>query len=261
MASTLGLACTLLGYLFEHGWPLPLAIVTVLLMGVVTGTFNGFLVTRLGLPSLAVTIGTLTLYRGIAEIILGSSAVTGFPNSYDKVGTSPIPGTEFTWTLGIFVVLAVIFGVVLHATPLGRSLFAIGLNKDTAFFSGIRVKRIKLLLYTLSGVICAGAGILWTFQYASSRYDAGMGLELDVVTVVLFGGVSIFGGRGTIVGVIMAVCVIGGIQSALTLINVSAQAQEVVTGCLLIISVVLPNSGATLSQLRTRRARAVPSRS
>ncbi len=261
VASTLGLACSLLGYLFEHGWPLPLAIVTVMVMGIVTGTFNGILVTHLGLPSLAVTIGTLTLYRGIAEIILGSSAVTGFPNSYDKVGTSPIPGTEFTWTLAIFVVLAVVFGVVLHATPLGRSLFAIGLNKDTAFFSGIRVKRIKLLLYTLSGFICAGAGVLWTFQYASSRYDAGTGLELDVVTVVLFGGVSIFGGKGTIIGVIMAVCVIGGIQSALTLINVSAQAQEVVTGCLLIVSVVLPNSGATLGELRTRWARAVPRRS
>ncbi len=121
---------------------------------------------------------------------------------------------------------------MLHTTPLGRSIFAIGLNKETAFFSGIRVKRIKLLLYTLSGLICAGAGILWTFQYASARYDAGTGLELDVVTVVLFGGISIFGGKGTIAGVVMAVCVIGGIQSALTLINVSAQAQEVVTGCL-----------------------------
>jgi rhamnose transport system permease protein len=261
VAPTLGLACSLLGYLFEHGWPLPLAIVTVLVMGVVTGTFNGILVTHLGLPSLAVTIGTLTLYRGIAEIILGSSSVTNFPNSYDKVGTSPIPGTQLTWTLGIFIVLAVVFGVVLHATPLGRSLFAIGLNKDTAFFSGIRVKRIKLLLYTLSGFICAGAGILWTFQYASSRYDAGTGLELDVVTVVLFGGISIFGGKGTIIGVIMAVCVIGGIQSALTLINVSAQAQEVVTGCLLIISVVLPNSGTTLVEWRAKWARAVPRRS
>ncbi len=261
VASTLGLACSLLGYLFEHGWPLPLAIVTVLLMGVVTGTFNGILVTRLGLPSLAVTIGTLTLYRGIAEIILGSSSVTGFPTAYDTVGTSPIPHTEFTWTLGIFLVLAIVSGIVLHATPLGRSMVAIGLNKETAFFSGIRVKRIKLLLYTLSGVICAAAGVLWTFQYATSRYDAGTGLELDVVTVVLFGGISIFGGKGTIVGVLMAVCVFGGLQSAMTLINVSAQAQEVVTGCLLIVSVVLPNSGATIGQLRARwaRRRAVPS--
>jgi rhamnose transport system permease protein len=261
VASTLGLACSLLGYLFEHGWPLPVAIVTVLLMGVVTGTFNGILVTRLGLPSLAVTIGTLTLYRGIAEIILGSSSVTGFPNAYDTVGTSPIPHTEFTWTLGIFSVLAIVFGIVLHATPLGRSMVATGLNKETAFFSGIRVKRIKLLLYTLSGVICAAAGVLWTFQYATSRYDAGTGLELDVVTVVLFGGISIFGGKGTIVGVMMAVCVLGGLQSAMTLIDVSAQAQEVVTGCLLIVSVVLPNSGATIGQLRGRWARrkAVPS--
>jgi rhamnose transport system permease protein len=260
VASTLGLACSLLGYLFEHGWPLPLAIVTVLLMGVVTGTFNGLLVTRLGLPSLAVTIGTLTLYRGIAEIILGSSSVTGFPNAYNAVGTSPIPHTQFTWTLGIFLVLAIVSGVVLHATSLGRSIIAIGLNKETAFFSGIRVKRIKLLLYTVSGVICAAAGVLWTFQYATSRYDAGTGLELDVVTVVLFGGISIFGGKGTIVGVVMAVCVLGGIQSALTLINVSAQAQEVVTGCLLIVSVVLPNSGPAIGHLRARWARrsAVP---
>ena len=260
VAATLGLACSLLGYLFEHGWPLPLAIATVLVTGVVTGAFNGFLVTQLGLPSLAVTIGTLTLYRGVAEIILGSSSVTGFPKFYDKVGTAPIPGTELTWTLGIFVVLAAVFGVVLHATPLGRSLYAIGLNKDTAFFSGIRVKRIKLMLYTISGLICAGAGVLWTFQYASSRYDAGTGLELTVVTVVLFGGVSIFGGKGTIIGVIMAVCVIGGIESALTLINVSAQAQEVVTGCLLIISVVLPNMGSTLAELRAKWARALPGR-
>ena len=261
VASTLGLACSLLGYLFEHGWPILLAIAVVLVMGIVTGTFNGILVTRLGLPSLAVTIGTLTLYRGIAEIILGSSSVTGFPNFYDNVGTTPIPHTEFTWTLGIFAVLAVVFAIVLHTTPLGRSIFAIGLNKETAFFSGIRVKRIKLLLYTLSGFICAGAGILWTFQYASARYDAGTGLELDVVTVVLFGGISIFGGKGTMAGVIMAVCVIGGIQSALTLINVSAQAQEVVTGCLLIVSVVLPNTGATFGQLRARWARIAPSRS
>ena len=255
VASTLGLSCSLLGYLFEHGWPIPLAMVTVLLMGVVTGTFNGILVTRLGLPSLAVTIGTLTLYRGIAEIILGSSSVTGFPRlrqgrhvSHPPYRVHLDPGHRPFWC-------SLVFGVVLHATPLGRSLFAIGLNKETAFFSGIRVKRIKLLLFTLSGVICAGAGVLWTFQYASSRYDAGTGLELDVVTVVLFGGISIFGGKGTIVGVVMAVCVIGGIQSALTLINVSAQAQEVVTGCLLIVSVVLPNSGATLSRLRARWSR------
>ena len=263
VASTLGLSSSVLGYLFEHGWPLPLAIVTVLAIGVACGALNGVLVTRAGLPSLAVTIGTLTLYRGLAEIVLQSNSVTGFPNSYDVVGTSPIPGTEFAWTLGIFVVLAAVFAVVLHGTRAGRSMFAIGLNKETAFFSGIRVKRIKLVLFIMSGLICAGAGVLWTFQYATTNYAVATGLELDVVTVVLFGGVSIFGGRGTIVGVVMAVCVVGGIQSALTLINVSAQVQEVVTGCLLLASVILPNSGGLLARLRQRWAvpgtwRAVP---
>lgn len=261
VASTLGLSSSVLGYLFEHGWPLPLAMVTVLVIGVACGLFNGVLVTRLGLPSLAVTIGTLTLYRGIAEIVLGSSSVTGFPNRYDVVGTSPVPGTQFAWTLAIFVVLAVVFAVVLHGTRAGREIYAIGLNQETAFFSGIRVKRIKLSLFTLSGLICAAAGILWTFQYATTNYDVATGLELDVVTVVLFGGISIFGGRGTIVGVVMAVCVVGGIQSALSLINVSAQVQEVVTGCLLLASVIIPNSGGILARGRHRWASSFSRRS
>ena len=253
VASTLGLACSLLGYLFAHGWPLPLAIITVLSMGVATGTLNGVLVTRFGpafvgghhrhphlvpghrrdhprqqlgdrFPQLPTT--PWGLHRSLIPSSPGRSASSSsWPSSSVSSCTPP---------------------------PWAGPSFAIGLNKETAFFSGIRVKRVKLLLYTLSGLICAAAGVLWTFQYATSRYDAGTGLELDVVTVVLFGGVSIFGGKGTIIGVLMAVCVLGGLQSAMTLINVSAQAQEVVTGCLLIVSVVLPNSGATLGYLRTK---------
>jgi rhamnose transport system permease protein len=255
VASTLGLSCSLLGYLFAHGWPIEGAMAFVLAVGFVCGTFNGLLVTRLGLPSLAVTIGTLTLYRGIALIVLGSNTITGFPTSFTNAGVNPLWGTELSWTLGVFLVLALVFGVVLHATPLGRSLYAIGLHEETAYFSGIRVKRIKTLLFSLSGVVCALVGILWTFQYATASSDAGTGLELDVVTLVLFGGVSIFGGRGTVVGVVMAVCVLGGIDSALTLVNVSAQVQNIVTGVLLLISVILPNSAEGIGRIRARIAR------
>ncbi len=153
VASMLGLSSTLLGYLFKHGWPIALAMVIVLVVGAAGGALNGFLVTRLKLPSIAVTIGTLTLYRGIAEIILGTGSVTGFPLSLTKIGVVPIAHTKLAYSIGIFLVMAVIFGVVLHATPVGRSIIAIGLQSEAAHFSGIRVERIKFTLFALSGLL------------------------------------------------------------------------------------------------------------
>ncbi len=240
VASMLGLSASLLGYLFIHGWNIWLAMGICLIVGILGGALNGALITILGLPSIAVTIGTLTLYRGIALIVLGSNTAQGFPASFTKLSL-PIAHTHLAWDFAIFIVLAIIFGVVLHMTPLGRSIFAIGLQPETAFFSGIRVKRIKFGLYVLSGLICAFAGLLYTFQQSSSASDTGLGLELNVVAIALFGGISIFGGRGTIFGVVLAVCVFGSLQASLTAINVSAQAQNIVTGCLLLISVLLPN--------------------
>jgi rhamnose transport system permease protein len=255
VASMLGLSSTLLGYLYKNHWPIALAIVTVLVVGAAGGALNGLLVTKLGLPSIAVTIGTLTLFRGIAEIVLGTNSVGGFPASLTKIGVTPIPHTKIAYSMGIFLVMAVIFGVVLHATPVGRSMTAIGLQSEAARFSGIRVNRIKFNLYVLSGVVCAFAGVLWTFRFATSRYDAGTGLELTVVAAVLLGGVSIFGGRGTIFGVVVAILVIGCIQEALTLTNVAAQVQNIVTGGLLLVSVVVPNSAEALRRIRVRARR------
>ncbi|MDQ1365115.1 MAG: rhamnose transport system permease protein [Acidimicrobiaceae bacterium] len=252
VASMLGLSSTLLGYLYKHGWPIALAMVVVLIVGAAGGALNGFLVTKMKLPSIAVTIGTLTLYRGIAEIILGTGSVTGFPSSLTKIGVVPIAHTKLSYSIGIFLVLAVVFAVVLHATPVGRSIFAIGLQSEAAHFSGIRVERIKFTLFVLSGLICSFAGILWTLRFATSRFDAGTGLELTVVTIVLFGGVSIFGGRGSILGVVLAVVIVGCIQEALTLKNVAAEVQNIVTGALLLISVIVPNSADGIQRLRAR---------
>jgi len=254
VGSTLGLTGTILGYTFAHGWPIALAIAAAMLTGVVCGFFNGFLVTRVGLPSIAVTIGTLTLYSGIAQIILPGNAVGGFPSSLTKIGIDPIPGTQIPYSIGFFIFLAIVVGVVLHAAPVGRSIFAIGANKEAAFFSGIRVKRIKMGLYIMSGTFSALAGVLWTFRFASARYDAGTGLELDCVAIVLLGGVSIFGGKGTIIGVVLGVCVLGGVQQALTLDLVSAQSQNIVTGGLLIGSVVVPNLTGIIRSARARTA-------
>lgn len=252
VASTLGLAGAVMATLFSNGVPIWPSIAGALVVGIVAGAFNGILVTRIGLPSLAVTIGTLTLYRGIAQILLPNNTVGGFPANLTEIGINPIPHTQISYSIGFFIVLAVLFAIVLHATPLGRSIFAIGANQEAAFFSGIRVKRIKLGLYVLSGFLCSVAGVLWTLRFASARYDAGTGLELSVVTVVLLGGVSIFGGRGTILGVVLAMLVVGSLQQALTLNLVAAQNQNIVIGALLIISVIVPSSSSLYARARER---------
>ncbi len=258
VASMLGLSSTLLGYLFHRGWPIWQCIVVCLVVGALGGALNGVLITRLGLPSIAVTIGTLTLFRGIAEIILGTNSITGFPTSVTNIGVVPIKHTQLSYSMGIFIVMALVYGVVLHLTPLGRSIYAIGLQSEAARFSGIRVDRIKFWLYVLSGLVCSFAGVLLTFRFATSRYDAGLGLELTVVAVVLLGGVSIFGGRGSILGVALAVVIVGCIQEALTLINVSAQVQNIVTGALLLVSVIVPNGGELLRRVQARTHRTTP---
>jgi rhamnose transport system permease protein len=252
VASTLGLAGVVMGELFMHGWNIYLAMAAALVLGAVCGAFNGFLVTRLGLPSLAVTIGTLTLYRGIAQVMLPTDTIGGFPNGLASIGVIPIPGTQIPYSIAFFLGLTIVFGAVLHLTPLGRAIFAIGAGSEAAFFAGIRVKRIKFWLFVLAGFLSGFAGILWTLRFASARYDSGVGLELYVVTIVLLGGVSIFGGRGTIVGVFLAVCVLGCLQTAMTLALVSAQDQNIVIGGLLILSVILPQSGELYRRARLR---------
>jgi rhamnose transport system permease protein len=253
IASTLGLSSSLVGYLWLHNWPMPGIIVFVLVIGVVLGAVNGILVTRLGLPSLAVTIGTMTLYAGMAEITLGSTIVSNFPARYTNIGVNAFPHTELSYSAVIFLVLAVVFGAVMHATPFGRSLFAIGWNKEAAQYAGIRVKRVKTVLYMVSGLIGALAGILYTFRLSTAEFDNGSGLVLSVVAVVLLGGVSIFGGKGTLFGVFLAVIVFCSLQNALLLTSFPEDATGIVTGGLLLLSVLLPNGGDLFRRMRGRK--------
>jgi len=255
VASMLGLSGAVMGSMYQKGAPIGLAVLAALVVGVLGGALMGLLVARLGLPSIAVTIGGLTLFRGLAEVILPNPTSRTFPTRLADLGVLPIAGTEIAWSFGIFLVLAVACGVVLHATPLGRALVAMGLQPEAAQFAGIRVRRITFWLYVLSGFVCAFAGILFTLKNSSASYSAGSGLELIVVAIVLFGGVSIFGGRGTVVGVVLSVLIVGALQQALTQMHVSAEVQNIVTGTLLLVSVVVPNSAETVRRLRARARR------
>jgi rhamnose transport system permease protein len=259
--STLGMSSALLGVLWADHWPMLAIFVVVAVVGAVAGAINGLLITRLGLPSLAVTIGTLALYRGVALILLGPRTVANFPAVYTDAGTTAIPHTDLPYSIGIFIVLAVIFAIVLHATPFGRSIFAMGDNAEAASFSGIRVKRIKTSLFVISGLASALAGVLLTFRLNTAVQDNGTGLSLDVIAIVLLAGVSIFGGKGSIGGVFLAVLAFAGLQNALLLTNFNQEATGLVTGGLLLASVFVPNAAMFVRYVRgvvSRTARRTP---
>ena len=239
--SMAGLACAVLGLLWSAGVPLPVAIPVVLAIGVLGGLLNGALVTRLRLPSLVVTLGTLALFRGLALVVLGSNGVAGFPEWFTTFGFGTVAGTPIPYPMLIFIALAAVLGVLLHATWPGRQLYAIGRNASAARYSGVRVARQKAALFALSGFVAALAGIILTARFASARADVGQGLTLTVVTIVLLGGVNIFGGRGTVPGVVLAAATLAVLGNVLRLTNVSAEIQSIAIGVLLIVSVVIPN--------------------
>ncbi|WP_308491906.1 ABC transporter permease [Microbacterium terrisoli] len=252
VASIIGLSSVLFGVLIRAGVPVAVAIVVCIAIGFGAGAFNGFFVTVVGLPSLAVTIGTLALFRGLAVGILGTTAITEFPLDWQnlaqlRLGASGIPAISL-----LVLVLIAVFVVVLHYTPFGRGLYALGLSAAAAHFSGVHVNRSKFVTFLLSGAVSALAGVFWTLRFGSARGDNANGLELSIIAAVLLGGVSIFGGKGSILGVIGGVLLISVLQSALRLAGVSSDAINVVTGALLILSVLAPRVPDWFRALRHR---------
>jgi rhamnose transport system permease protein len=263
VASTMGLTSAVIGKLWmSTGLPMSSVVVLAVLLGGVLGGVNGVFVTRFGLPSLAVTIGTLALYRGLAFVVLGDQAVADFPASWTTAAIKALPGTSLPVMAVPVLVLALAFIVVLHATPTGRALYAMGNNESAATFSGVSVARTKQWLFVACGAVSALAGLYWTLRYASARADNAQGLELSVVAAVLLGGVSIFGGRGGLVGVLAGALLLASVRNALQLADVDANALTIVTGALLIASVVVPNLvtniRAVVRQRRRRTAAAAP---
>ncbi len=254
VASTVGLTSSAMGVMWNNGLPLETIMPLCIVIGAVLGAMNGLFVTVFGLPSLAVTIGTLALYRGLSYVLLGDSAVADFPRAFTGWTVGNIGASSIPHILIPMIVLSGLFAAVLHATPVGRSIFAAGANPVAAAFAGISVARLKFFLFVAAGAVAGLVGVFWTLRYSSARADNAYGMELTVVAAVLLGGVSIFGGKGSLPGVLAGVVLLSALQNALRLASVSSEALTVVTGSLLIISVLVPNviSGARGAMQRRR---------
>lgn len=250
VASIIALASTLMGLALQFGADTPTLVAVGVGVGILCGAFNGFLVTGLKLPSIVVTIGTMSLFRGIAFIILGDQSYKGYPKDFSWFGQGYV-WWVVSFELVLFLVAAVIFYVLLHRTNFGRRVFAIGNNATAARFSGVRVDRIKFILFCLTGLMSGIAAVLLTARLGSTRPSIAQGFELDVVTMVVLGGVSIMGGAGSILGVVLAALIIGLVTFGLGLLNVPGIVMTIFTGALLIVVIALP---ILFRMFRERRA-------
>jgi rhamnose transport system permease protein len=248
VSSVMALAACVLAALHEQGVPLPVGIAVALLAGLLCGAFNGFWIAYVGLPSLAVTLAGLIGYRGIARILLEDRSIGDFPDWFDRLGQQALVG-PLPLALLLFFILLVITVIVLQYSAFGRYIYVIGNSSDVARYAGVDVKRVKLALFVASGMIAALAGVLLAARLGAVRGNTAEGFELDIVTMVLLGGVSSFGGSGTLTGVFLSILIILNLRNGMSLVNIPGATQTGVIGLLLILSVFVPT---WLAQLRTR---------
>ena len=239
VASIIALTSTAMGYAVQLGFDTPALVMVGLAIGLLCGAFNGLLVTGLGLPSIVVTIGTMSLFRGLSFVILGDQAFTGYPASFSWFGQGYV-WWVFSFEFCLFLALAVVYGIVLHKTNFGRAVYAVGNNQTAALFSGVRVGRVKFVLFLLTGLMAAVASICLTARLGSTRPSIALGWELEVVTMVVLGGVNILGGSGTIPGVVLAALIMGMVTFGFGLLNVPGIVMSIFIGLLLISVIALP---------------------
>jgi rhamnose transport system permease protein len=251
IASVMALSGVLVATLFEQGVPMELAIVIALLAGLLAGLNNGFWVAVVGLPSLAVTLAGLIGYRGLARVFIEDRSIGGFPDWFNAISGQPILG-PLSLSLVVFFALLVAAVVILHFTGFGRYVYVVGNSRDVARFSGVRVARVKFALFVMSSLVAALGGVFIASRLGAIRGSTAEGFELDIITIVLFGGVSIFGGRGSMFGVVLSIFVILNLRNGLQLANFTGNTQLGVIGTLLILSVLVPN---VFSSVRARLGR------
>jgi len=240
VGSILGLVAVLLGAFWQNlELPLPLAIVLAMIVGTLAGAINGLIITRFKVPPLIATLATLALYRGLAEGISQARSVRGYPDWFFTLGQGEVLGVPTQ--LWIFGLLAVIAAIILGLSTFGRATYAIGSNAIASRFSGLSVDRSLLLIYTASGLIAGLAAVIFVSRVSTTRSDMGTGLELDVITAVVLGGTSIFGGRGTIIGTLLGLGLMQALKNGLALAGVKGDGTIVVIGAVLIGTILISN--------------------
>jgi rhamnose transport system permease protein len=239
VASIIAIASTMMGTALQYGaGPFELVLVG-LATGVVCGAINGWLVTGLGLPSIVVTIGTMSLFRGLAYIILGDKAYTGYPSDFAWFGQGYV-WWVFSFELVLFVIMALVFYILLQRTSFGRLVYSIGNNQTAAMFSGVKVARVKFILFVLTGLMSGVAAVCLTSRLGSTRPSIATGLELEAITMVVLGGVAINGGSGSILGVVLAAIIMGLVTFGFGLLNVPGIVMSIFIGLLLILVIAIP---------------------
>ena len=254
VASIIALASTAMGAAAAAGAPTAVLFVLGPAVGLACGLFNGWLVTAFSAPAIIVTIGTMSLYRGVCYIVLGDQAYKDYPDGFDYFGQGYV-----AWVLSfefcLFIVLSLVFGIVLHRTSFGRRVFAIGNNPTAALFSGIDVQRYRLILFALVGLFSGLASVLLTSRLGSTRPNIATAWELEIITMVVLGGVNINGGSGTVLGVFIAAFVMGFLTFGMGLLNIPGIEMTVLIGILLILAIALPLVLRKLAPAQGRRMR------
>ncbi len=250
--SIMGLAACVAAYFYRAGVDFKIAIMLSLLVGLACGVFNGFWIAKVGLNSLVVTLAMLIAYRGLARVFIEDKSITNFPSWFNDLGQKNLIG-PLPLSLIIFFVLLILAIVILQYSGFGRKVFVIGNNKEVARYSGVNVRQVKYLLYIASGIISSIAGLLLIARWGAVRGDTASGWELDIITMVLLGGVSIFGGSGSLFGVFLSILIVLNIRNGMSLASFSGHFQTAVTGILLIFSVLGPNLYNKLMDLIRKR--------
>ena len=244
VGSMMGLSACAFGWLFQQGVPAPAIIAICLCIGIAGGLFNGYFVARIGLPSLVVTLATLIGFRGLARVLVEDRGIGDFPQWFDNLGQKGLIGAV-PFGLIAFAILFVGLYVLLQRTGFGRLTYVIGTNRNVADYAGIDSGRHKIIIFTMSGAVSAFAGLLFAARVGAVRGDVANGFELDIITMVLLGGVSVFGGTGSLFGTLMAILIVLNLRNGMALVNITGHIQTGVVGLLLIGSVLVPRIDLT----------------
>ncbi|WP_246164703.1 ABC transporter permease [Litorivicinus lipolyticus] len=239
IASIIALASVTMGFCAEAGLGTPWIVLAGLTTGALCGAFNGWLVTRFDIPSIVVTIGTMSLFRGLTYVLLGDTALKNYPAEFDFFGQGYVYSV-LSFEFSLFMLLAVVFYLLLHRSTFGRRTYAIGNNPTAAFYSGVNVARHKMTLFILVGLFCGIASVMLTSRLGSTRPTIALGWELSIITMVVLGGVNILGGSGSISGVIIAVFLMGLVTFGLGLLNVPGIVMSIIIGAMLIGVIAAP---------------------